>query len=293
MNSISLKLPFSSITALFYGSVLIAPFCQAATVSDPSTLWTTFQGTYDFLSDQQTGVTAGDIVGSGTNRGFFVTFNNNGPSSNTDGTLGFRIRLDSAGGNTNNPAFDRVAFIGIDGDIDGDIDAFLGLNLQGNSAEIGIHSAGTGSNTSPSTTTITSTPATRYSLTAANYNYRPVNFLTDGGTTSDVTTTTTGDPDYYVSFMVPFADVVAFLNTKSISINDQSPLRYVVATSTQTNSLNQDLGGVNSGINSSTTWVALGGFSQIVTASGTVIPEPSSLLLLFTSVVGFCAIRRR
>ena len=267
---------------------------SAATVSDPSSVWTHFAGNYDYLADQQTGQKAGDIVGDTTsNYGFFVTFNDNGGSSATDGTLGFRLRLDEAGGTKKDPVFDRVAWVGIDADINGSIDAFLGLNLQGSSSNLLIAAPGTGANTSPNTTTIANTPYQTYATTTANYNYRPVNSTTDGGTTNDVTTTTTGDPDYYVSFMVPFTDVVAFLSTRSIQINDQSPLRYVTATSTQAYAINQDLGGVNDSINSATTWVDLGGFTQIVTANGTLVPEPSSGLLVIASLTAALFVRRR
>jgi hypothetical protein len=222
-----------------------------------------------------------------------VTFDDLGTTNPNDGILGFRLRLDASGGPTNKPAFDRVAWIGIDADINGSIDVFLGLNLQGSSSEIGVFAPGTGANTSPSTTSIAASAFQTYALTNANYNYRAVEFTTDGGTLNDVTTSTLNDPDYYVSFMVPFNDVTAFLNTKSISINDTSPLRYVSATSTQTNSLNQDLGGVDGGVNSTTTWVDLGGFTQVVTVDGNLVPEPSTGLLALVAALGTCCLRRR
>lgn len=265
----------------------------AVAVSDASTAWTPLHGEYDYLVDQRTGQSAGDIVGVGTDYGFYITLNDAGSASSTDGTLGFRLRLDAAGGPTKKPSFDRVAWIGIDADTNGSIDAFLGLNLKGSSAEIGVYSPGAGLNTSPNTTSISSTPVTTYALTTSNYNYRPVNYLTDGGTTNDVTTSTSGDPDYYVSFMVPFADVVSFLAGRSIQITDQSALRFISATSTQTNSLNQDLGGVNGGVNSTTSWVDLGGFTAMVTANGTVVPEPSSILFSLLSFVATFLVRRR
>jgi hypothetical protein len=287
--------PMKQLFSRLLAFICLASFTvSAATVSDPSTAWTQFAGNYDYLADQQTGQKAGDMVGDTTgNYGFFVTFNDNGSASATDGTLGFRLRLDQAGGTKKDPVFDRVAWIGIDADTNGSIDAFLGLNLQGSSSNLLIAAPGTGANTSPNTTTVSNTPYQTYALTTANYNYRPVNSTADGGTTNDVTTTTTGDPDYYVSFMIPFTDVVAFLETSSIQINDQSGLRYVTATSTQTNSLNQDLGGVNGAVNSATTSVDLGGFTQIVTANGTLIPEPSSGLLVIASLTAALFVRRR
>jgi hypothetical protein len=132
-----------------------------------------------------------------------------------------------------------------------------------------------------------------YALTAANYNYRPVNYLIDGGTTNDITSNTPGDVDYYVSFMVPFADVTAFLSGQSIRITDKSPMRYIVATSTQMNNINQDLGGVNGGLNSPSTWGDIGAFTRIVNASGTVIPEPSMPLLTMVAQLLFLIRRKR
>ena len=109
-------------------------------------------------------------------------------------------------------------------DQSGSVDVFLGLNMQGNSNSISIFDTGTGTNLSPNTTSISNSPAFSYTPSTANYSYRAVNYLTDGGTTNDNTPLTTGDPDYYVSFAVPFADVVSFLNSKSIVINENSGL---------------------------------------------------------------------
>lgn len=267
---------------------------SAATVADPSTAWVALSGNYDYLADQQTGQASGDIVGAAGNPGFFTTFNNNGSASSTDGTLGFRLRLDEAGGNKNNPAFDRVAWVGIDANNDAVLDAFIGLGMQGSSSTLGIYAPGSSANTSPSTTSIASSAYASYTVSSSNYNYRPVNYTTDGGTTNDATPSTSGDPDYYVSFMVNFQDLVNFLGTKNITINDQTGLRYVLATSTQHNSLNQDLGGVQGGVNSTQTWTQLGGFSPTVSASGTpVVPEPSSLLLGASTLLLACFRRRR
>ena len=263
----------------------------AVSVAGSSNLWSAIPGNYDYLVDNQTGQPASDIVGSGTNYGFFVTFDNNGNTSHVDGTLGFRIRLDTAGGTSTKPAFDRVAWVGVDANGNGSVDLFLGVSTQGSTSTLGIYAPGTSENISPKTTSIASTAAYSYAITSANYNYRAVNFSTDGGTTNDLTTTTTEDPDYYLSFTVPFADVAAFLGLNP-SDADQRPLRYVVATSTQHNSLNQDLGGINGGVGSASTWEQLGGFTPAMNASGLLIPEPS-VALLFACSVTFAASRRR
>jgi hypothetical protein len=263
------------------------------TVNAPSTLWTPLNGNFDYLADQQTGSPAGDIVGIGSDYGMFVTLDDNGAASSTDGQWGFRLRLDAAGGTKSRPAFDRVAWIAIDADINGSIDAYLGLNLQGNSSQIGIHAPGNSANDSPDMMSVNSTPFRSHGLTSSNYNYRPVDYRVDGGTTNDLTPSSGGDPDYYVSFMVPFADVVAFLETRSIRISDQTPMRFIPATSTQINKFNQDLGGTSGGAGVSTTWQELNAFTPVVNATGTLIPEPGAALLLTAGLACMLAMRRR
>ncbi len=286
MQSHHLRLVAASAVAAF-GSAH-----AAISVAGSSTLWTAIPGNYDYLVDHQTGQPAGDIVGSGSNHGFFVTFDNNGNASHADGTLGFRIRLDAAGGNANSPSFDRVAWVGVDANGNGSVDMFLGVSTQGSTSTLGIYAPGTSENISPKTTSISASPAYSYAITSANYNYRPVNFTTDGGTTNDLTTASTGDPDYYLSFTVPFADAVTFLGLNP-SDADQRPLRYVLATSTQHNSLNQDLGGIQGGVGSASTWEQLGGFTPAINASGILIPEPSVALLAACGAMLATSRRRR
>lgn len=254
--------------------------------------WVTIGGNYDYLVDQQTGQAAGDIVGGtgGTfnsyDAGFFVNWDAGNANSNTDGVLGYRVRLDEAGqGNQ----FNRVLWVGMDADMNGDIDVYFGVDKQGNSSAMGIYGPGTKTNTSPSTTSVDSVATTSYTISASNYNYRAVT-TGDGGTSLDITTSTSGDTDYYLSFTINFQDVVNYLNSQGISITDASSFRYVLGTSTQHNSFNQDLGNVNGGANSSTTWEQLGGFSPIMNATGTVVPEPSAALL---GGLGFIGLLRR
>jgi len=259
-------------------------------VSDTGTGgWISISGNYDYLSDQQTGQPSSDIVGGSGgsfnlyDSGFFTNWDP-GTASNTDGTLGFRVRLDDHDGN-NTPAYNGFLWVGIDADTNGSIDVFAGVDKQGNSSKIAIYDAGSGLNNSPSTTTIAqnsydSTDA----VSGTNYSYRAVNYLNDGGTTNDITTGTSGDIDYYISFTVDFGQLVAFLNTQGISINDSTPMRYVLATATQGQSLNQDLGQLPKNFDGVQTWEQLGGFSPTMTATGSLVPEPSTMLL------GACAV---
>ena len=106
--------------------------------------------------------------------------------------IGFRLRLDEADGNKNNPAWSAMAWVGIEANGDNAIDVFLGIGTQGSNPVFGIFAPGTSANTSPSTTSIASSPTYSYTRTVDNYDYRAVNYLTDGGTTNDATPATTG-----------------------------------------------------------------------------------------------------
>jgi len=90
-------------------------------VSDTDTGgWIAISGNYDYLSDQQTGQPSSDIVGGSggsynlNDSGFFTNWDP-GTASNTDGTLGFRVRLDDHDGN-NTPAYNGFLWVGIDAD---------------------------------------------------------------------------------------------------------------------------------------------------------------------------------
>lgn len=272
---------------------VLSPVTHAAiTVSSSSTLWSPVPGYSDAVGDHQTGKPSGDLVGSGTNYGFLVGLEDNGPESNTDGTLLFRLRLDDAGGNNNTPSYTGVAWVGIDADGNGSIDVFVGANFSGSVADIGIHAPGSGENISPSTTTIGSAYQT-YAVGTDNYNYRPVDHVTDGGTTSDLSEASTGDTDYYLSFAVPLAAVVNYLNTQSIAITDQTPLRLLMATSTQPNALNQDIGGVTGAPDPDVPWDDGGGLNDPIPPGGDKVPEPSSSLLALVSMMAAVFRRRR
>jgi hypothetical protein len=161
---------------------------------------------------------------------------------------------------------------------------------KASSYAIEMRDPGTEANISPSTTSVGDVAYT-YPLSINNFSYRPVNPQSDGGTLADLTTGTANDPDYYLSFMVPFADIVNYLENlpTPINITDTTPLRFVVATSNQENSLNQDLGGIPKTFDGAQSWETLGGFTQ----SFSPVPEPSASFLLLGSLAAGCLRRRR
>jgi len=245
----------------------------------------------DPFGDQQTGSREGDIIGNSTTPSFYTSFYNGGTPSLTDGQLGFRLRLAEQ---QNPPGFSGAAFIGIDGNADGRLDLFLGVNNSGSTAQIGIWSAGPGLNNSPSTTTIQNVAGFSYSEVGINYSWTPVNVTIDP-TTVSYDLDNGGNPDYFLTFVIPFADLVSAFSSAGIAgINENSIFRYVAATATQGNNLNQDINGVNDGINSNTPWDPLGGISLPITASGiTPVPEPSTYALLMLGGTTLWLLRRR
>jgi hypothetical protein len=286
------------VKTIFFAFTFVASagLLPAATLTSSSLEWISLGPNFDFFIDQQTGQASSDIVGSPSDPGFFTTFDDGGSSSLIDGTLAFRVRLDTAGGQSNTPQLDSILWIGIDADGLGDIDAFVGLNTQGASNAIELFAAGSGANTSPNTTAVSNTPFYSEDFSSSNYHYRPVESPFDGGTTDDLTPTTTGDPDYYASFLIDFSQVVSFLSASGIDIDETSPLRYILATSTQTNALNQDLGGIDGNdpdFDPSISWEELDGFSITISANGTIIPEPSVTSLLAAVCLGLLKRRKR
>ena len=253
-----------------------------ASVSSSSTLWTPLVGNFDSATDLNDA--DANIVGDTVNHGMLFIFDDNGtPDNHADGWLGFRVRFDAVASSSAQP--DSVVGIAIDAGADGSINAFIAYDPKAisNSPRI-VLSAGTG--TTPGNTSI-GTNASTYNINDpgfTNFNYRSVVAGSDS-VLADVTTAVSGDIDYYVSFMVPFADVIAVLGT---GVDDRTVFRYLAYTSTQGNNINQDYGGVDGTPASTSTWVSLGAFS-----SPASVPEPSSALSALSSLAAFLLLRKR
>lgn len=280
--------------ALCAGTALRSP--ALIVPSSPTTEWTAIPYPAgsptipDPAGDQQTGSKEADIIGNAAHPSFYSKFFDGGTPSLTDGQVAFRLRLAEE---TNPPGFSGAAFVGIDGNGDAALDLFVGVNNSGSSPHVGIWRAGSGANISPSTTTIVTPPLFSYSQTTANYAWTVVNQVIDPpALTLDLDNG--GGPDRFLSFLVPFTDLVSAMAIVGISgFNQDTLVTFVAATATQANALNQDLNGVSGGLNSSSTWAALGALTYPTSSSLEPIPEPASLAIITLALGHWLVLRRR
>lgn len=271
-------------------------------ITAPTTLWTVVSlgslNQLDYFIDQQTGQPESDIVGTTANPGFYYNFDNNGAALNTDGTLSFRVRLAA---DTNPAGFDNYLFIGILANAGDSIDMFVGVQGSGSASDKGIKiwAPGAGLNVSPNTTTI-SAPAAQVHIIrdSSNYHFAPVTSpgLDPNLTNSDLDAK--GDTDYFISFSIPFSVVVSEAQRLAgLLIDDQTALRFVLATATNQNSFNQDIGGVNGGVNSPLTYSELGATSTPIQLDPApppvIVPEPGTWAIVGLGLVALAAANRR
>jgi hypothetical protein len=246
-------------------------------------------------ADQQTGSSESDIVGSSVQASFYSLFSNNDTSGTADDQWGFRLRLAAE---KNPPGYSHIAFVGLDANLDGRLDLFLGVNNQGSVNEIGIWAptSGTNLNVSPNTLSIDPTPLFSYTEAATNYSWMVVTSANDpAGPSYNIDGASGADEtDRFLSFVLPMSDVVAAMATVGITgFSTNSSINYVVGTSTQINSINQDLNGVDGGINSTTGWLSLGALSGTYVPTGAAVPEPQTVALLALAGLALAARRLR
>lgn len=296
MNRLS---AFSALALL--GASVSIPAQGAIVITAPTPFWTTINlasgNPMDYLTDQQTGQSEGDIVGSSTQSGFYFWFDNGNTPLVTDGMLAFRIRV---GSDAQNVGYQRAALVGIDANNDGALDLFVGVDNAGSEDKIKIWDTGTQANTSPSTTSITAiAPQKIYDETSANYAFTPVTATNDPVASPSFDIDADGNTDHFLSFALPFEDIVSEMSRLGgITIDQYTPLRFVLATSTQANAFNQDLGGVPKTYDSATTWNELGSVSSPYSPGGPApdpdpVPEPGTLLAIGTGLVGIVLWRKR
>jgi hypothetical protein len=270
--------------------LLVPSESWALTIDGPTSEWTgvSYPGlTPDSSDDQQTGLDEADIVGDNNFAALYTQYDAGALPSTSDDVLAFRIRM-----GTEEPPSDytHVALVGIDGDLDGSMDMYVALNNIGVVDAIQLYTVGTDSNTSPNTTDTVLVLSDQWDST--NYDWSAVSVV-------NCTECTAGDldldgdgNDYFLSFSVPFDDIVTVMALDGIGLTPSTEVSYVIGTSVQPNAYNQDLGGVDGmPADPDTTWSTMGAVS---TPGGiNPVPEPSTALLLSLGLCALAASRQR
>ena len=155
--------------------------------------------------------------------------------------------------------------VGVDANADGNIELYYGVDAAGRGTGI-IFQNPTGTSNTIGGTTLGSY-YNKVSLTSTNYNY----------------TSVSGDGQ--LTFVMPFATLQSALSGVGVTVDQNTFIRYIFGTSTNQNTINQDLYGV-SGLPSSTTFASMGAFTDYENFNGMrpVIPEPSTYGLIMTTL---------
>jgi len=146
---------------------------------------------------------------------------------------------------------------------------------------LAIWNPGPGDNDSPSTTTIATPPLITFEeAIGLNYHFdfvdsvldpNAISYDLDGG----------GNTDAFVSFSFDFSFIVTILSTNGISIDQRTPLNYVMATANnQANNLNIDINGIDGNLDSDLPFAILGASSDPILPTGEAVPEPAVMALV-------------
>lgn len=255
---------------------------QSFSVSDPTRLdsttyyWTplTIAGSGGaFLTDpqldQQTGQIEDDLIGSTVDPGFLMRF---GQIEGQD-AVAFRLIENKPMLSRGVPTFSGQVSVGMDADGTGSLDIVFTAIGKNQGKGINYQAPGTGTNDSPSTTTLGS-PVLITTFTSLNFDYRLVDATIYPGYTQTGT-----DPDAVLTFAITLAQVNAALAAvNQPAIGPSTLVRFIAFTSTQTNAINQDIYG-SAGISGAVRFDAPGGgFTEFTDLTGQPVPEPSTMV---------------
>lgn len=269
----------------------------------------------DVQADQQTGLTQGDVMGLAAGAtGYSTTPTADVPSTMvTAGTIGgadsiaFRFRMTDKNGNKTYVGSTISVGIGFaELSASGAVTIYATVESSNSGNKFFFQSGGAGLNDGPSTTTLDSgafvgnpySKAAPLALTTGtNWSY-----ITDVTTLGEINYDRTGvngtDVNSYITFATTFADLQtatrALTGNATFTMNYTTEMAFVAWTSTQTNAINQDINGV-SGI-PTTTWSAMGAFTDYVTADGKKkpIPETSTVVQVGALLaIGLAGLYRR
>ncbi len=221
------------------------------------------QGTaFDPGNDQQASSNPGvDIVGTDLDATMLTIYDDKGTLGDTsDDELAFRVRV---GGANSQGGFGGNLWIGMDVDLDGDLDVFIGTDGDGKTGasfdgQVSVYEAGNDLNNSPSTSSAINPVWVADLLdNGTNYSFDTVDNITDPlRSTDDINLD--AKTDRFISFKVNWDALKAALNAKpltdpsgnligslngGVGITKDTSIAYTLSTSTNSNNVNADVGG--------------------------------------------------
>ncbi|MEN8169254.1 MAG: JDVT-CTERM domain-containing protein [Pseudomonadota bacterium] len=239
-------------------AVLVSsPALAAIDLASPSDTWSSVLVGDNFDPGQDTqAVAAVDLTGFGTTPLFYMKYDDGGTAGDTtDDTVAFRFRADNAVDNKG--AFSGYIWIGMDVDLDNDIDAFMMLVGKNGAYSLDVYDAGTGANTSPNTTDVNAASQTAVT-TGFGFNHSLITSIDVGGIADQ---DADGDPDYLISYSVNMDALTTALNALTLTdpvttelistlnggagMTRDTPFQLVAASAQNDNALNGDIGGFN------------------------------------------------
>ena len=263
---------------------------QPFTLTSPTNRWRgILKGTaQDYINDQQATATDLELVGDNNHAVLYTYYDDNGTVTDTDDFVYYRVRMAGSKSNTSSSFTSGYLFIAFDLNDDGNLNLFMSVTKRTTGEQrISVWSPGSGLNNSPSTTSITAEVAMiNLATSPSNFDFSPVTTTNDPSVTdvnlNDAALGTTPlsltQNDHFVSFKIPFNNTTPAADSlkeiaaaKGIALAKNTVVRYLLATSTQGNSLNSDLSGYQGGTKSTVTFKDQQAFTQPLTVSN-VLP---------------------
>lgn len=200
---------------------------------------------FDYLEDARvgSGATSYDIVGNDNHPATYIQFSADGSE------IAVRIRVNNTdGGNSNSSyQFKPFAYMGIDANLNGTIDFFLGVYSPSGNGRLGIYPADfSAQNSGPGVTGIAKPVATFQPIRGVNYSM--IQAVYSESDLLDTNIPFSGNPDYFITFKFNVADIsnaIVGKTKENVTFSSETPFTYVIGTSTQENGLNGDINGID------------------------------------------------